>query len=80
MPRPREFDEPTVLEAAMRWFWNRGFKQTSMRDLAGEIGITSASLYNAFGDNAAAAILKSGDDLRPRPVRERGGGLSDSGD
>jgi TetR/AcrR family transcriptional repressor of nem operon len=50
MPRPREFDEPTVLEAAMRCFWNRGFEQTSMRDLAGEMGITSASLYNAFGD------------------------------
>jgi TetR/AcrR family transcriptional repressor of nem operon len=50
MPRPREFDEPTVLEAAMRCFWNRGFEQTSIRDLAGEMGITSASLYNAFGD------------------------------
>jgi TetR/AcrR family transcriptional regulator, transcriptional repressor for nem operon len=50
MPRPREFDEPTVLEAAMRCFWNRGFEQTSMRDLSGEMGITSASLYNAFGD------------------------------
>jgi AcrR family transcriptional regulator len=34
----------------MRCFWNRGFEQTSMRDLAGEMGITSASLYNAFGD------------------------------
>jgi hypothetical protein len=49
-PRPREFDEPTVLEAAMRCFRNRGFEQTSMRDLAGEMDITSASLYNAFGD------------------------------
>jgi TetR/AcrR family transcriptional repressor of nem operon len=50
MPRPREFDEPTVLEAAMRCFWHRGYEQTSMRDLADEMGITSASVYNAFGD------------------------------
>jgi TetR/AcrR family transcriptional repressor of nem operon len=50
MPRPREFDELTVLEAAMRCFWHRGYEQTSMRDLADEMGITSASVYNAFGD------------------------------
>jgi TetR/AcrR family transcriptional repressor of nem operon len=50
MPRPREFDEPIVLEAAMRCFWHRGYEQTSMRDLAEEMGITSASIYNTFGD------------------------------
>jgi TetR/AcrR family transcriptional repressor of nem operon len=50
MPRPREFDELTVLEAAMRCFWHRGYEQTSMRDLVDEMGITSASVYNAFGD------------------------------
>jgi TetR/AcrR family transcriptional repressor of nem operon len=50
MSRPREFDEPTVLEAATRCFWHRGYEQTSMRDLAEEMGITSASVYNAFGD------------------------------
>lgn len=50
MARPREFDEATVLEAAMNCFWARGFGQTSVRDLAEEMGITGASLYNAFGD------------------------------
>lgn len=50
MPRPREFDEPIVLEAAMRCFWHRGYEQTSMRDLAEEMGITSASIYNTFRD------------------------------
>jgi TetR/AcrR family transcriptional regulator, transcriptional repressor for nem operon len=50
MARPREFDEATVLEAAMHCFWARGFGQTSIRDLAAEMGITGASLYNAFGD------------------------------
>ena len=50
MARPREFDETTVLEAAMNCFWAQGFEQTSVRDLAGRMGITGASLYNAFGD------------------------------
>ena len=29
MARPREFDEMTVLEAAMNCFWAQGFEQTS---------------------------------------------------
>ena len=50
MARPREFDETTALEAAMNCFWAQGFEQTSVRDLAERMGITGASLYNAFGD------------------------------
>jgi TetR/AcrR family transcriptional regulator, transcriptional repressor for nem operon len=50
MARPREFDETTVLEAAMHSFWAQGFERTSVRDLAQRMGITGASLYNAFGD------------------------------
>jgi TetR/AcrR family transcriptional repressor of nem operon len=50
MARPREFDETAVLEAAMNCFWARGFERTSVRDLAEQMGITGASLYNAFGD------------------------------
>ena len=50
MARPREFDETAVLEAAMNCFWAQGFEQTSVRDLAERMGITGASLYNAFGD------------------------------
>jgi TetR/AcrR family transcriptional repressor of nem operon len=50
MARPREFDETTVLEAAMNCFWAQGFEQTTVRDLAERMGITGASLYNAFGD------------------------------
>lgn len=50
MARPREFDETAVLEAAMNCFWTQGFEQTSVRDLAEQMGITGASLYNAFGD------------------------------
>jgi TetR/AcrR family transcriptional regulator, transcriptional repressor for nem operon len=50
MARPREFDESTALDAAMRCFWQDGYGATSVRDLAGRMGITSTSLYNAFGD------------------------------
>jgi TetR/AcrR family transcriptional regulator, transcriptional repressor for nem operon len=50
MARPREFDEATVLDAAVNCFWERGYEATSVRDLAAEMGITGPSLYNAFGD------------------------------
>src|SRR5580692_8785098 len=50
MSRPREFDEVQVLEAALGCFWERGYDATSIRDLASEMKITPASLYNAFGD------------------------------
>jgi TetR/AcrR family transcriptional regulator, transcriptional repressor for nem operon len=48
--RPREFDENAVLDAAIRRFWMHGYEATSVRELAQEMGITGASLYNAFGD------------------------------
>ena len=50
MARPREFDETAVLEAAIQCFWERGYEATSTRDLGTKMGITGASLYNAFGD------------------------------
>jgi TetR/AcrR family transcriptional repressor of nem operon len=53
MPRPREFDEDVVLDAAMNCFWERGFEASSVRELAAEMGIAGPSLYNAFGDKRA---------------------------
>ena len=53
MARPRDFDEGTVLEAAVLCFWKQGYEATSVRDLAAQTGITAASLYNAFGDKRA---------------------------
>jgi TetR/AcrR family transcriptional repressor of nem operon len=50
LARPREFDEAAVLDAAIQCFWANGYEATSVRDLAGEMGITGASIYNAFGD------------------------------
>ncbi|MDR5856127.1 TetR/AcrR family transcriptional regulator [Caballeronia sp. LZ062] len=53
MPRPREFDEEAALDAATAQFWSRGYEATSVRDLAATMGLTAASLYNAFGDKRA---------------------------
>jgi TetR/AcrR family transcriptional repressor of nem operon len=50
MGRPREFDETEVLAAAVDCFWAQGYEATSIRDLADRMGLTGASLYNAFGD------------------------------
>ena len=53
MARPREFDEDAVLDAAIEQFWQHGYELTSVRALADRMGITGASLYNAFGDKRA---------------------------
>jgi len=50
MSRPKEFDEQAALDAALQCFWFRGYEATSVRVLARRMGITGASLYNAFGD------------------------------
>jgi len=50
MARPKAFDEATALDAAIECFWSRGYEATSVRDLAGAMGIAGPSLYNTFGD------------------------------
>lgn len=50
MARPREFDEEKVLLLAVEHFWEHGYEATSVRDLALAMGLTIASVYNAFGD------------------------------
>ena len=54
MARPREFDEASVPEVAMLYFWSKGYEATSVRDLAEQMGFTSASLYNGFGDKRSS--------------------------
>jgi TetR/AcrR family transcriptional regulator, transcriptional repressor for nem operon len=50
MGRPRAFDEQTALDSATDCFWRYGFEGASTRMLTERMGITAASLYNAFGD------------------------------
>ena len=48
--RPRSFDPDAALAAALRVFWERGFREASTEDLAAAAGVTKPSLYAAFGD------------------------------
>ena len=70
MARPLEFDEAAALDAAMDCFWRDGYEATSVRDLAVSMGITGASLYNAFGDKRSLfrAVLQR---YAERSTRER---------
>lgn len=49
MPRPRTFDREEVLDRALETFWCQGYEATSVQDLVDTMGISRASLYNAFG-------------------------------
>jgi len=51
--RPKTFDKETALDAAMMLFWDRGFEQTCVDDLAAAMGIQTSSLYSTFGDKEA---------------------------
>lgn len=60
MGRLREFDEDKAIERAIDCFWEHGYEATSVRDLAAQMGIGGASLYNAYGSKRAlfAAALE----------------------
>ncbi|MFE5072788.1 TetR/AcrR family transcriptional regulator [Streptomyces halstedii] len=47
--RPRVFDMEAALEAAMLLFWEQGYEATSLTQLREATGLSSASLYGAFG-------------------------------
>lgn len=47
--RPRKFDQQQALRQAMLLFWQKGFDNTSMPDLAKAMNINAPSIYAAFG-------------------------------
>ncbi len=53
MARPKTFDRAEVLDKAMQVFWEQGFEQTSIEDLAHHMGISRSSLYDTFGSKDA---------------------------
>ncbi|MFB7718818.1 TetR/AcrR family transcriptional regulator [Nocardia sp. NPDC056100] len=50
--RPRAFDRDDAVLAAARLFWRRGYSGTSTRDLTTALGLSTSSLYAAFGSKA----------------------------
>lgn len=50
--RPPEFDRARAVLEAARLFWRLGYSGTSTRDLSSAIGISTSSLYSAFGSKA----------------------------
>ncbi len=70
MARLKAFDEDRALDAAVDCFWLRGYEATSVRDLAGAMGIGGTSLYNAYGDKRAL-FSRSLERYAQRSMRER---------
>lgn len=70
MGRRKEFDVDKALDAALDCFWRHGYRGTSVRDLAAEIGIGSASLYHAF-KGKRALFLRALERYLDRTTRER---------
>jgi TetR/AcrR family transcriptional repressor of nem operon len=50
MPWEKNYEEPDVLDRAMKAFWARGYEATSMSDLVEATGINRGSIYAAFCD------------------------------
>jgi len=61
LARKREFDPDDVVEKAMHLFWEKGYSETSVRDLVDATGVAHAGLYAAFDDKEGlytAALAK----------------------
>ena len=50
MARPKEFDPPTALSAAVQVFWHNGYEKTSLDELMAGMQVGRQSLYDTFGD------------------------------
>jgi AcrR family transcriptional regulator len=58
--RPVAFDRTRVLDAAMRLFWRDGYGAASMPDMCEATGLSTSSLYNAFGSKLDLMVAALG--------------------
>jgi AcrR family transcriptional regulator len=68
MGRHRQFNEETVLDAALEVFWDKGFEGTSFEDLTRATRVARPGLYSAFG-NKEALFRKALDRYEDRHMR-----------
>ena len=59
MARPPKFDDAEILDRAMAILWERGWTQTSIRDLEEALDIKAPSIYRRFGtkEGLGAAVV-----------------------
>jgi len=83
--RPRAFDEDAVLDSAMELFWRDGYAGASVPDISAATGLSTSSLYNAYGaklDLYEAALDRYLDRVMERmlgPLEHGSAGLADIG-
>ena len=53
MGKKKQFDETQVLSTIADYFWQHGYTETKVDQLAQVTGLTKTSLYNAFGNKEA---------------------------
>ena len=79
MARPREFEPDEVLDSAMRQFWERGYRATSVDDLVRATGVKPGSLYSAFPGGKHALLMGSLDRYSRLVVPQKLGDLEEPG-
>src|ERR1700751_2169851 len=79
MPRPREIEPDDVLDSAMRQFWERGYRATSVDDLVRATGVKPGSLYSAFPGGKHALLMGSLDRYSRLVVPQKLGALAEPG-
>ncbi len=59
MGRPAKYDDAELLDRAMSLFWERGWAETSIRDLEAALDLKAPSIYRRFGsrDGVGAAVV-----------------------
>jgi TetR/AcrR family transcriptional repressor of nem operon len=50
MGRLKQFEKEEALHKSMNIFWQKGYEQTSLKDLLNEMNILNGSFYNTFGN------------------------------